>query len=48
MNVVWAMLDSDGSGEVSYDEFVEQLYKMKNDDSHTLLVFIKFRGRSHV
>lgn len=38
------VLDRDGSGDVSYDEFVEQLYKMKCQDQQHTLVFI----RSHL
>lgn len=38
---VFSILDDDGSGDVAYKEFVEQLHKMKTDDSHTMLVFIK-------
>lgn len=29
------------SGDVKYDEFVEQAWKMKSTDDHTLLIFIK-------
>merc|ERR1719506_725490 len=35
------ILDDDGSGSVQYDEFVEQLHKMKTQDSHVVLVFIR-------
>ena len=38
---VFSILDEDQSGDVAYAEFVEQLYKMKSNDSHTMLVFIK-------
>lgn len=41
MQMVFSIMDSDQSGEVSYDEFVHQLHLMKEHDSHTLLVFIK-------
>jgi len=41
LQVVWSLLDSDGSGDIDYDEFVTQLYKMKSDDSHTLLILIR-------
>merc|ERR1712100_5826 len=41
MAVVFAILDEDLSGSVTYDEFVDQLYKMKSQDSHTMLLFIK-------
>jgi len=39
--VVFDVLDDDQSGGVSYKEFAEQLYKMKSQDSQTMLVFIK-------
>jgi len=41
MDVIFHLLDEDQSGTVSYNEFVEQLYKMKCQDTHTMLVFIK-------
>merc|ERR1719436_1851487 len=41
MTVVFNIMDKDKSGEIDYNEFVEQLYKMKSSDAHTLLVFIK-------
>eukprot|EP00747_Dinoflagellata_sp_TGD_P138643 gnl/TRDRNA2_/TRDRNA2_175800_c3_seq31.p1 gnl/TRDRNA2_/TRDRNA2_175800_c3~~gnl/TRDRNA2_/TRDRNA2_175800_c3_seq31.p1 ORF type:complete len:584 (+),score=76.87 gnl/TRDRNA2_/TRDRNA2_175800_c3_seq31:255-1754(+) len=44
MSTLWNIMDEDGSGDVSYDEFVEQLHKMKCQDDHMMLVFIK----SHV
>jgi len=42
LEVVFNMLDEDGSGDVAYEEFVEQLHMMKSHESHTLLIFIKF------
>lgn len=42
LEVVFSMLDADGSGDVGYEEFVEQLHMMKDREAHTLLVFIKF------
>jgi len=41
IKTVFAILDEDKSGTVTYDEFVDQLHKMKSQESHTLLVFIK-------
>jgi hypothetical protein len=35
------ILDEDGSGHVEYDEFVDQLHKMKTQDAHVVLVFIR-------
>lgn len=42
MECVFHIMDADGSGDVSYDEFVDNLYRMKAQNSRTLLVFIKF------
>eukprot|EP00928_Gymnodinium_smaydae_P081771 TRINITY_DN65233_c0_g1_i1.p1 TRINITY_DN65233_c0_g1~~TRINITY_DN65233_c0_g1_i1.p1 ORF type:complete len:553 (+),score=81.72 TRINITY_DN65233_c0_g1_i1:96-1661(+) len=41
LSTVFCILDEDNSGSVAYDEFVKQLYKMKTEESHTLLVFLK-------
>jgi hypothetical protein len=38
---VFNMFDSDGSGEINYHVFAEQLHKLKSYDSRTLLIFIK-------
>jgi len=42
LKIVFDMLDTDGNGDFDYQEFVEQLHMMKNQESQTLLVFIKF------
>eukprot|EP00927_Polykrikos_kofoidii_P082299 TRINITY_DN8143_c0_g2_i4.p1 TRINITY_DN8143_c0_g2~~TRINITY_DN8143_c0_g2_i4.p1 ORF type:complete len:601 (+),score=94.23 TRINITY_DN8143_c0_g2_i4:88-1890(+) len=42
MEVVFAIMDVDESGDVDFREFVTELHKMKATDTHTLLVFIKF------
>lgn len=42
MECVFHIMDNDGSGDVSYEEFVNNLYRMKSQNSRTLLVFIKF------
>eukprot|EP00428_Durinskia_dybowskii_P034123 CAMPEP_0170256004 /NCGR_PEP_ID=MMETSP0116_2-20130129/27855_1 /TAXON_ID=400756 /ORGANISM="Durinskia baltica, Strain CSIRO CS-38" /LENGTH=546 /DNA_ID=CAMNT_0010507013 /DNA_START=75 /DNA_END=1711 /DNA_ORIENTATION=- len=42
LEVVFSVLDQDGSGDVQYTEFVQQLHMMKNHEAHTLLVFIKY------
>jgi len=42
METVFNIMDEDGSGDIDYTEFAEQLHKMKSHDAHTLLVFIKF------
>merc|ERR1712061_153606 len=41
LDIIFKVLDDDDSGEVTYKEFVEQLHKMKCQDSHTLLVFMR-------
>merc|ERR1712066_823809 len=41
LHTVFSILDSDRSRAVTYLEFVDQLHKMKTEESHTLLVFIK-------
>jgi len=40
--VVFRMMDSSDKGEVPYRDFVENLHKVKTQDSHTILMFIKF------
>lgn len=42
LDAVFGILDTDNSGDLSYEEFACELYKMKTHDSHTLLVFIKY------
>jgi voltage-gated sodium channel len=42
ISFVWGILDADGSGEVNYQEFAEELFKMKMKDAHTMIVFIKY------
>lgn len=41
MSNLFNVLDEDGSGEVAYEEFVDQLHKTKTQDSHVVLVFIR-------
>jgi len=41
MHLVFSVLDEDNSGMVRYAEFVEQLYRLKTQDDHTMLVFIR-------
>jgi len=41
LKTVWNIMDSDRSGTVSCSEFVDQVHKMKTQESHTMLVFIK-------
>eukprot|EP00930_Biecheleria_cincta_P020275 TRINITY_DN15283_c0_g1_i1.p1 TRINITY_DN15283_c0_g1~~TRINITY_DN15283_c0_g1_i1.p1 ORF type:complete len:605 (-),score=78.07 TRINITY_DN15283_c0_g1_i1:300-2114(-) len=41
VELVFSILDEDRSGTVTYREFVEQVHKMKTQDTHTMLVFIK-------
>jgi len=39
---VFNILDQDGSGDIDYDEFIKELYKMKSHDQHTMLVFMRY------
>eukprot|EP00928_Gymnodinium_smaydae_P087884 TRINITY_DN72072_c0_g1_i1.p1 TRINITY_DN72072_c0_g1~~TRINITY_DN72072_c0_g1_i1.p1 ORF type:complete len:599 (+),score=143.13 TRINITY_DN72072_c0_g1_i1:209-2005(+) len=41
METVYEILDEDKNGHVNYEEFADQIHKMKTSDSHTMLVFIK-------
>jgi len=42
ITIVFNMIDDDSSGEVNFSEFVHGLTKMKSENAHTLLMFIKF------
>merc|ERR1719356_1509265 len=42
LQVVFSIMDSDRSGSLSYDEFVDQLHKMKSEDQQTMLAFLKY------
>jgi len=42
LSVLYAIMDTDGKGNVSYQDFIENLYRMKTQDTHTLLTFVKF------
>lgn len=41
METVFAIMDDDESGTVSYDEFCDQLFKMKTDNAHSMIVFMR-------
>lgn len=41
LEMVFEILDEDKSGTVTFSECVDQLHKMKTQESHTLLIFIK-------
>lgn len=41
LKTVFNILDDDKSGTITYREFVDQIHKMKTQESHTILVFIK-------
>jgi len=43
MDTVFSIMDVDESGTVSYDEFCDQLHKMKSDDAHTMLVLVRYQ-----
>lgn len=40
LELIFSILDRDGSGDISADEFIQELYKLKRGDSHKLLVFL--------
>merc|ERR1719210_2141304 len=42
LECVFRIMDKDRSGDVSYSEFTDLLYKMKAQNSRTLLLFIKY------
>jgi len=41
ITTMFAMMDTDKDGKVNTDEFIEQLFKMRSQDSQVLLLFIK-------
>merc|ERR1719329_1710952 len=41
LKMVYTYMDNDDSGSIAFMEFVDQLWKMKNMDSHMMLVFIR-------
>eukprot|EP00931_Biecheleriopsis_adriatica_P015586 TRINITY_DN11825_c1_g1_i1.p1 TRINITY_DN11825_c1_g1~~TRINITY_DN11825_c1_g1_i1.p1 ORF type:complete len:650 (-),score=138.50 TRINITY_DN11825_c1_g1_i1:8-1957(-) len=41
LRILFTALDQDGSGSVSYEEFVEQLFNMQNQDTAVMLSFLK-------
>jgi len=45
--VVMEIMDSDKDGKISYEEFCSQLYKMKTQDQHTVMVLTKHLA-SHI
>jgi hypothetical protein len=42
MPVVFGIMDHDSSGEVSYEEFVKELYKMQSNDLQSMVIYIRF------
>jgi Ca2+-binding EF-hand superfamily protein len=42
MSLVYDMMDEDGSGDVEYHEFVDQLCKLKSLDTQTTLFLVKY------
>lgn len=41
LEALFAILDKDSSGTIEYGEFCDQLYRMRTDDSHNMLVLMK-------
>jgi len=42
LEVLWAVLNGDESGSVSYTDFVTNCYKLKTSDSHIMLAYINY------
>jgi len=42
IDCVFHILDADHSGDVSHEEFAQQLWKMKSQETRTLLMFVKY------
>merc|ERR1711879_298931 len=42
LKTLFKIFDQDQSGEVTYLEFIEQLHKIRNEDSHIMLVMIRY------
>jgi hypothetical protein len=42
MPVVFGIMDQDGNGEVSYEEFVKELWKMQSNDLQSMIIYIRF------
>lgn len=43
MSTVFMVMDEDGSGSVAYDEFVDQLIRMKSRDANLVMVFMQYQ-----
>eukprot|EP00928_Gymnodinium_smaydae_P042861 TRINITY_DN28831_c0_g2_i2.p1 TRINITY_DN28831_c0_g2~~TRINITY_DN28831_c0_g2_i2.p1 ORF type:complete len:519 (+),score=66.38 TRINITY_DN28831_c0_g2_i2:88-1557(+) len=41
MSILFSILDEDGNGTVQYEEFMEQLFKMQNQDMGVMLSFLR-------
>jgi len=41
MSILFAIMDNNGDGEIEADEFIDQIFKMRTQDTQTLLLFIK-------
>lgn len=42
LEIVWTIIDTEKSGAVSYQKFVDQVYLMKDNDTHFMLAYIKY------
>lgn len=42
MPIIFGVMDMDGSGEVSYHEFVKELYRLQSNDIQSMIVYIRF------
>jgi voltage-gated sodium channel len=42
LEVVWTILDADKSGQVTFTEFIREIYKLKDSDQQFMLAYIKY------
>lgn len=42
MPVIFSVMDRDCSGEVSFEEFIAEMYKMQSNDTQSMIVYIRF------
>lgn len=43
IHAVFGIMDEDKSGTVKYEEFVDQIWKMKSTEDHAMLIFMQFK-----
>jgi len=42
LDIIWIIMDEDKSGHVLYNEFVAELYNLKNSDTQFMIAYIKY------